>query len=76
MVSNIIIMEYSAFINLNSLTDEAKKELESFYEYLIFKYTKIKKKEFVDGHNNKRSFTAIQLDTKNFKFNREEANER
>jgi hypothetical protein len=66
-------MEYNAFINLNSLTDEAKKELESFYEYLIFKYKRKKKKE-TNIHNN--NFTAIQLDTKNFKFNREEANER
>ncbi|RLD52168.1 MAG: hypothetical protein DRJ05_17670 [Bacteroidetes bacterium] len=67
-------MEYSAFINLNSLTDEAKRELENFYEYLIFKYKRTKKKE-MDAHNNK-NFTAIELDTKDFKFNREEANER
>ena len=33
-------MEYSAFINLNSLSEEAKKELKIFYEYLIYKYNK------------------------------------
>ena len=38
-------MEYSAFINLNSLSEEAKKELKIFYEYLIYKYNKENKKE-------------------------------
>ncbi|MCD4695047.1 MAG: hypothetical protein K8S16_02305 [Bacteroidales bacterium] len=68
-------MDYTAFIDLNSLTGEAKKELESFYEYLIFKYKKTKKKK-LDVHKGKKNFSAIQLDTKGFKFNREEANER
>lgn len=68
-------MDYSAYINLNSLTGEARKELESFYEYLIFKYKRNKKK-ISDIQNSKRKFSAIQLDTKGFKFNREEANER
>ena len=68
-------MDYSAYINLNSLTEEARKELESFYEYLVFKY-KRKKKKISAIQNSKRKFSAIQLDTKGFIFNREEANER
>ena len=66
-------MDYSAYINLNSLTGEARKELESFYEYLIFKYKRNIKK-ISDIQNSKSKFSAIQLDTKGFKFNREEAN--
>ncbi|MBL7103598.1 MAG: hypothetical protein ISS18_04645 [Bacteroidales bacterium] len=68
-------MDYTAFIDINSLTEEARKELESFYEYLIFKYKKTKNKK-LDVHKDKKNFSAIQLDTKGFKFNREEANER
>jgi len=68
-------MSNTAFIDMNSLTDEAKKELEIFYEYLIFKYKKTKKKK-VDFYKGKKNFSAIQLDTIGFKFNREEANER
>ena len=68
-------MDYSSFIDLNSLTEEARKELESFYEYLIFKYKKIKKNKHKNKYDKTR-FSAIQLDTKGFKFNREEANER
>ena len=68
-------MNHAAFIDLNPLTDEAKKELEIFYEYLIFKYKKIKNKK-LNVHKVKKNFSAIQLDTKGFKFNREEANER
>jgi hypothetical protein len=30
-------MEYTTYIDVNSLTGEAMKELESFYEYLVFK---------------------------------------
>jgi len=68
-------MNHTAFIDLNSLTDDAKKELESFYEYLIFKYKKTKNKK-LNAHKVKKNFSAIQLDTKGFIFNREEANER
>lgn len=68
-------MDYSAFIDLNSLTEEARKELESFYEYLVFKYNKIKKHKS-ESHHEKNKFSAIRLDTKGFKFNRDEANER
>ena len=65
----------SAFIDLDSLTDEAKSELKSFYEYLLFKYKRSKKKK-LNVVNSSTKFTAIQLDTKGFRFDREEANER
>ena len=68
-------MGYSSFIDLNALSEEAKKELESFYEYLIFKYKSLKKEKNKSKKENDK-FSAIQLDTKGFKFNREEANER
>ena len=68
-------MENLSFIDLNSLSEEARKELESFYEYLLFKYKKIKQFK-QKTKKSKNSFSALQLDTKGFKFNRDEANER
>ena len=68
-------MEYSSFIDLNSLSEDARKELESFYEYLIFKYQKIKKRKTKSQYAKPR-LSAIQIDTRGFKFNRDEANER
>jgi len=73
-------MDYTAFIDLNSLTDEAKNELESFYEYLVFKYKKKVKRKTI-GENKKEKFEKfadkhlINL-PENFKFNRDEAHER
>ena len=74
-------MEHPAFINLDLLSQEARKELETFYEYLLFKYKQPRKakqddassqvtkfREFADGHQ-------IHL-PEDYKFDREEANER
>jgi len=69
------VMEYSSFIDLSSLSEDARKELESFLEYLVFKYQKIKKRK-PKSQNTKPRFSAIQIDTRGFKFNRDEANER
>jgi len=68
-------MNYSSFIDLNALSEEARKELESFYEYLIFKYKKVKKQK-AENKSHKNKFSSLQLDTKGFEFNREEAHER
>jgi hypothetical protein len=68
------IMDYSSFINLNSLSEEARKELQVFYEYLIYKYSR-RGKKLKKGKENER-FSAIELNTVGFKFNRDEANER
>ncbi len=70
-------MDYTAFIDLNSLTGEAKKELESFYEYLIFKYRqKSFKKKKMDTRNFEE-FLSTPIKSDSFRFlNREERNER
>ncbi len=68
-------MDFSKYIDVSSLPEKARQELESFYEYLVFKYESIKKKNPGKGLRNNK-FKAIQLDTTGFIFNREEANER
>ncbi len=73
-------MEYSSFIDLSSLSEDAKKELESFLEYLVFKYKK-KTKRKNGKESNKEQFMKfadkhlIELPD-NYKFNREELHER
>jgi len=68
------IIEQSAFINIDLLPGDARKELKSFFDFLVFKY-KINKRAKTD-FPKKKQFTAISIDTKGFKFNRDEANER
>ena len=73
-------MEYSAYINLNSLTDEARKELESFYEYLVFKYRKKTKMKTEVESKKEQFFRFVENHSynlpENYKFNREELHER
>jgi len=70
-------MDQSAFINLNILREEAKRELETFYEFLLFKYRlKIKKSK-----NRKdikfKDFLSSTLTADHFIMpGREERNER
>lgn len=74
-------MEYSAYININDLADEAKKELELFYEYLLFKYKQPKQEKKATPGNKVERFKTfadqhlIDLPA-DYKFSREEANER
>lgn len=73
-------MEHSAFLDLNNLSEEAKKELLDFYNYLLFKYKSKKGKESSSDAKRKR-FSAFSKDHQivlpdGYKFNREEANER
>jgi hypothetical protein len=74
-------MEHSAFINLDLLSPEARKELETFYEFLLFKYRKNKKKQNEDSSEKANQFKdfadkhLISLPG-DYTFNREEANER
>ena len=68
-------MEYSTYLNFQNLNVEARNELKSFIEFLVFKY-KIGKGKSKDSGSKKKQFTAISLDTRGFKFNRDEANER
>ncbi|MCF8367246.1 MAG: hypothetical protein K9H16_15770 [Bacteroidales bacterium] len=68
-------MEHIAIFNLQNFSDEARKELKSFIDFLIYKY-QINDKEKPKNSSVKKEFTALSIDTKGFKFNREEANER
>ena len=56
---------------------------DSIYEHIIFLLNNIKsnKLEIIEdktesNNNSKKQFTAVALNTKNYTFNREEANER
>jgi hypothetical protein len=73
-------MEHSAFIDLNVLSEEAKRELLDFYNYLLFKYKSKKGKESSSDTKRKR-FSQFAKDhqivlPEGFKFNRDEANGR
>lgn len=68
-------MDHSAFINLHEFDEDAQIELKTFIEFLAFK-GKIKKKKEKKSQNKKLTFEALRLDTRGFKFNRDEANER
>jgi hypothetical protein len=68
-------MEQSAYLNLQNFNIEARKELKSFIEFLVYKYN-IGTTKNMDTDAGKKQFTAISIDTKGFKFNRDEANER
>jgi hypothetical protein len=73
-------MEYSAFINIDLLSQEARKELETFYEYLLFKYKQPRQEREDPAGDKKKEFREFadhhSIDTRNFKFDRDEANER
>jgi hypothetical protein len=70
-------MEHTAFINLDLLNREARKELETFYEFLLFKHKKkeVKKTQATRGRFDK--FLSNTIKAEQFEmFNREERNER
>jgi hypothetical protein len=70
-----LIMDHTAYLDLEQFNDEARRELKTFIEFLTFKYgTKQKIGEF--SKFRQKQFKALKLDTTQFKFNREEANER
>jgi len=66
-------MDLSSYIDFNALSGDAKKELKTFYDYLLLKYRTGKNKR---KRNSKKSFNAVRIDTRGFNFNREEANAR
>jgi hypothetical protein len=68
-------MESLAYINLQDFNPDAQKELKTFIDFLRFKY-KIGKGKNNDSKSENKRFSAIGIDTRNFKFDREEANER
>jgi len=68
-------MDYSAYLNLHQFNDEARKELQDFIDNLFVKY-KIKKDKVKIPRKRVKRFTALSINTKGYKFNRDEANER
>jgi len=70
-------MEYSAFIDMNLLSEEAKIELENFYEYLLFKYKRKKRKDNseVERFEDFANKHLIELPD-DYKFDRYEAHKR
>jgi len=65
-------------LNIEMLPDEARKELLKFYEMLLRKYN-LKKYDFKKNEDDiKKEILAdeIQIDTRGWKFNREEFYER
>jgi len=70
-------MDYSAFININDLSDEAKKELEVFYEFLIFKDKKRNSRLKNNKKDRLKGFLSKTIKVDQFQMlNREERNER
>lgn len=70
-------MEYSAFINIDLLSQEARKELETFYEFLLFKNKKQKVKEIEPQEKRFANFLSNTIKADHFVMpNREERNER
>lgn len=70
-------MEHTAFINIDQLDGEARKELETFYEFLLFKHRKKEVKKPQALHGRFAEFLSNTIKTEQFElFNREERNER
>lgn len=70
-------MQHSAFLNIESLSEEARRELETFYQFLLFKYGKKNKNKQVKSQNQLDEFLKNPLRTDHFAIlNRSERNER
>lgn len=70
-------MEYTAFLNINELSEEAKNELKVFYEYLIFKYGKKKSNKKTTKDARFKDFLSNAFDADSLIIpGREERNER
>jgi len=70
-------MEHIAFIDINLLNQEAKKELEAFYEFLLFKHKKRDSKKSENNESRFEKFLANPLKIDHFEISsREERNER
>jgi hypothetical protein len=59
-------------IDIGILPEEVKRELLDFYEYLTNKYVT----KAVTREKKRIRLSSVNLNTKGFKFNREEANAR
>ena len=69
-------MEHPAFINLDLLSQEARKELETFYEYLLFKNKKKKTEKIEPQAKRFSKFLSHTIKVDQFEMpGREERNE-
>ena len=70
-------MKQSAFINIDLLSHEAKKELETFYEFLLFKNKRKKTREIEPQEKRFANFLSNTIKVDQFvMLDREERNER
>jgi phosphoribosylformylglycinamidine (FGAM) synthase PurS component len=59
-------------IDLTLLPGEARRELIDFYEFLLEKYGSRKEKNDMEDIKETLLINKVQIDTKNWKFSREE----
>jgi hypothetical protein len=59
-------------IDLTLLPGEARRELIDFYEFLLEKYGSGKEKNDMEDIKETLLINKVQIDTKNWKFSREE----
>ena len=65
-------MQLMEKIDLMLLPEEARRELIDFYEFLIEKYGTKKKKDNIKDIKELLLINKVQIDTKNWRFSREE----
>ena len=65
-------MQLMERIDLSLLPEEARRELIDFYEFLLEKYGTKKRKGNIEDIEETLLINKIQIDTRNWKFNREE----
>jgi len=65
-------MQLMEKIDLTLLPGEARRELIDFYEFLLEKYGSRKEKNDMEDIKETLLINKVQIDTKNWKFSREE----
>ena len=65
-------MQLMEKIDLTLLPGEARRELIDFYEFLLEKYGSGKEKNDMEDIKETLLINKVQIDTKNWKFSREE----
>ena len=65
-------MELMEKIDLTLLPENARRELIDFYEFLLEKYGSRKEKNNIENIEETLLINKVQIDTKNWKFIREE----
>jgi len=65
-------MQLMEKIDLTLLPGEARRELIDFYEFLLEKYGSGKEKNNMEDIKETLLINKVQIDTKNWKFSREE----